>query len=639
MNIITKDGDLQAQWWLAPRPEEEADLEPQDGVSKAHEQLIPYMRWLRNNQALRRKWDLHHARVYGNLKFVGFGINSYSQTVEDDRLTYNLVDNMIGACVSRITKNSPRATIVTDGQDWSMQNKAHLLEGFVEGVFYQTDMRKKAVDVFRDAGIYGTGALKLYGEGKELKAERVPAWMLTVDDRECLLGEPRNMYESRYADKEVLIAQFAKDNAELAQQIRDCPLRPEPDEDGHFGKDYASDQVLVTEAWHLPTSKKAGDGRHTICLDNCTLVDKVWKRATFPFVFIRWSKAPVGFWGIGLVAKLIGLQVEVNKLLRQIQQSHHLCAWPRMFIPRGAKVLKAQITNMIGAMIEYDGPSPPSQPSYPVVPQEVYNHLQFLIKSAYEVTGISQLTATAQKPAGIDSGIALMNLQDVQSDRFTEIGNAWENMFADAAHQFIDLAAEMGGVTAQYIADDEELLNIDWDDAALETDQYRLQIFPTSMLPQTPVGRFQLIELMTKAGLLQPDEAFALMDMPDLKSMKKRRLAGRDLIDKIVDSIYRGGPYLSPEPYDDLQYAVKRSTEQYQQARRRNAPDHVLSNLRDYTMAAADLLQPPMPAVPPPQAGPPPGAPPGADMGMPAGGAPGIPLGEPPPGAPPMPQL
>lgn len=641
MTIPYGRGANDARWWLTDNGyDEEPTTEPEApddgvGVSNVHKHLVSLVTFLRRRQTMRRQYDLFHARVYGNLRYLGFGLNSYAQldNVEDERITMNVTENMISAVVSRITKNKPKATVIPTGGMWTMHNRAKNLEKFINGQWYKNGFRRLAVDAFRDACIYGTGALKIYGQGAEVKAERVPPWLLIVDDSECLLGDPRNLYEIRYLDKSLVKAVFAKGDKEIEERIESCKLQAD-DLDG-FGYDSTADQCVVYEAWHLPSSPDAGDGRHVICIDNCTLVDEVWELPRFPFVFCRWSKAPVGFFGIGLTARLTGLQAEINKLLRQIQQAHHLCAWPRVFVPRGSKVLKSQLTNMIGAVIEHDG-APPTQASFPVIPQEVYNHLQFLIKSAYEQAGISQLTATSGKPAGIESGIAMMTLQDVQSDRFTEIATGWDMLFQDSAELHVEWAriqAKKGSDMTVLAIGGKEAEVINWEDACMEMHEYALQITPTSELPNTPGGRLEWAERMSQAGQLQGDEAFQIINIPDLETLRAYRMADKDIIDKVLEKIYDTGIFISPEPNDNLQYGLTKATQTYHLAQLHNAPEAVLKSLRTYMLRCTELLNPPAPPPGPAAPGPagPEGAPPADGMAPPP--PPGMEMG--PPGAPP----
>jgi len=65
-----------------------------------------------------------------------------------------------------------------------------------------------------------------------------------------------------------------------------------------------------------------------------------------------------------------------------------------------------------------------TKPSYevaPCVPQEMYAQLQRLIEYAYQQSGVSSLAAQGQKPAGLNSGEAIRNYDDIQSDRFAAL--------------------------------------------------------------------------------------------------------------------------------------------------------------------------------------------------------------------------
>lgn len=629
-------GSRTARWW-SRNPEENQynEAENPEEPSAIHNAVIPLVKFLNERQRTQRKYDLLHGRIYANLRFLGFGVNTYSRldSVEDDRITLNVCKNMVNAVVSRITKARPKVTILTDGESYSVQRRAKLLEMFTDGQFYKTKFREKSVDAFRDAAIYGTGCLKIFPKNKEIAVEHTPIWQLQVDAAESMTGEPRNMYEVRYVDKSVLIGMFAKDKPELQKKL-DEAFSSSFDDEG-YGSDSTAEQVAVVEAWHLPSSPGADDGRHVIVVENATLVDEPWEYDHFPFVFIRWSKAPHGFHGMGLISELIGIHSEIQKLLRQIQQAHHLCGWPRIFVPRGAKVIKNQLNNQIGAIIDYDGPQPPTQATFPVVPAEIYGHLQFLIKSAYEIAGISQLTATSSKPAGVESGVALRTLQDVQSDRFSEIGRVWEQMYVDAAELMIEIARDLGSSNKNYAVQSvgkQELKEVKWDEAVLEMHQYVIQCFPTSMLPQEPAGKLSLVNDLAAILKLDPSQVASLLDFPDVKTLLQRELASREIVDKTLEHIVEKEEFISPEPFDDLEYAVKRAQQEINILRRQDdAPIEKLDLLHRYIAQAKALLSPPAPEpAPPPMPGPsdvpPPGMPP---QPMPPPNAP--PVGDMPP--------
>ena len=185
-----------------------------------------------------------------------------------------------------------------------------------------------------------------------------------------------------------------------------------------------ADLITVTESWRLPSGPDAKDGMHCISLENDVLFEEKWEKNYFPFVFIKSSARLFGFWGQSAVERLQSIQLEINKILWVIQRSMHLHGTYRVWIKTGSKLPKEHINNDIGAVLVSD--EMPQYLSSSFIPQEYFNHLQTLKNQAYEQEGVSQLSAASKKPAGLDSGKALREYNDIESDRFTILGQAYE---------------------------------------------------------------------------------------------------------------------------------------------------------------------------------------------------------------------
>ena len=97
---------------------------------------------------------------------------------------------MIDTIVSKVTKNKPKPTFLTDGGDWDLQQKAKKLTKYCEGIFYSTNMYREATRAFTDACIFGTGAVKFFKEDNEIKAERVLIDELKTDESESFTVSP-----------------------------------------------------------------------------------------------------------------------------------------------------------------------------------------------------------------------------------------------------------------------------------------------------------------------------------------------------------------------------------------------------------------------------------------------------------------
>lgn len=614
---------VDSRWWL----------DEFDG-SQRSDAVLRTVRSIRQAQEYRKTADLLHASLYGNMPMFGFGLTStYQRRVPNaGRLSLNVVRNMIAAVTSKIAaKNKPKPTFLTEAGNYELREKAQKLEKFVSGVFYESGVYAQLAKCFRDACVYGTGCLKVYESGKRACVERVLPWELVVDDGESLYGEPRSLYQRKYVDRLVLKSLYAEDEPESDDEKRIAfaiESAKNDADDTEFAYQTTADQVLVTEAWHLGETDDT-PGRHCIVINGATLLDEEWE-GPFPFAFMRWSEPVAGFFGVGLAEELIGIQTEINKLLMQIQRAHHLITG-HYLVEAGSKVTTAQLNNDLASIIKYAGVAPQYvAPS--AIAADVYQHLWQLYAKAYEIAGVSQLNASGQKPAGLNSGAALRTHNDIQTERFLEVGQAYEEFVIEAARQVIRCAARIGGGYRVRSLDKSSLEVIDWRDIDLDEDLYVIRVYPTSMLPSTPAGRLQWAQDMIQGQVIPPEDVLDIVDFPDTEAYTKRRNAARKLIERNVAHMLRTGEFVSPEPFDNHELALQLVNQAYHEARLDGVPEDRLELLRRYMTDTHDLMAPPEPPPAPDAGAPPPG--PMAGAPMPPPGGPPMPA---PPMAPPMP--
>ena len=514
---------------------------------------------------------------------------------DDDRVTFNVIASCCNTVTAKIAKARPRPIFLTSGGNFSLKRKAKLLTKFVDGMFYQIDLYNLMQRVFLDSCVFGTGIIKLYIEDDEVKAERIFPSEIIVDEYEARYGDPRSMFQRKVMPREVVAGLFPNHKKEVAAA---SPCDPE-DRSYNTG-----DMIEVIEAWHIPSAKGADDGRHVICIDNATLFDEKYEKDYFPFVTLRWSRRMLGYYGQGLAEQLRGIQAEINQLLLNIQEQMNL-ATPKVFLERGSQVAKEQINNQTWGIIEYEG-----QPPRFFVPQtvagEVFSHLDRLYNRAYEISGISQLSATSRKPGGLESGVALREYNDIETERFIITGQAYEAAFLEVARQLIDLAKDVSkqGKTYEVISHgDKDIEKIKWSDINLTEDQYRMKVYPASLLPTTPAARLQTVIEMSQAGLIDKAETRSLLDFPDIEQYNKLATAPLDEAEMLVEEIIEKGIYHPPEPFSNLQLHLQFFQRAYIEAKINNVPEERLQLMRQYMQDCARLLQPPPPPAPMPMPG------------------------------------
>jgi hypothetical protein len=559
--------------------------------------------FLKENQQYRYRQAAIFARMYGNrslFSFVGSTGNKMSvgSNLPLDRPTMNVVQSCIDTLASRIGQSRPRPIFLTDNGNYKERNLAKQLNNFIVGEFYQTKAYGLLRMILRDAAILGTGCLKIYKNSeKKVGLDRCLITDLLVDTNDGAFGDPRQLHQLKLVDR-ALLAEIFPDHRSAVESAEQAYL-----DSSSESEKTASDQVMVVESWHLPSSADSDDGMHVISCSSGPLLVEEYKRQKFPFVFLHFSPAILGFWGQGLAEQLMGTQVEINKLLMTISQAINLVGVPRVFVEKGSKVVKAHLNNQVGAIVEYTGMKPVYEVA-PCVPAELYDQLQRLVNYAYQQSGISQLSAMGNKPQGLNSGAALREYNDTQSDRFADLSRRYDETAVELAYQIMDEAvaiAEEEGSYQTIYPNKDGTRQIDLPEVKkLKENPFVIQCFDASSLPRDPAGRLQKVTEMMQSGIISPQEGRRLLDYPDIEQVDKLANSSEERILKILDDIVEKADFTPPDPFMDLQLALQLVTQYYNLYAPAKLEEDKAQLLRDFHSQVLTLIQqaqPPQPTL------------------------------------------
>lgn len=550
-----------------------------------HSFIFGYLKHLNDNQSEMNDDFYRFMRMYGSMPYLDVVTRTtISEKLNQlPRLTLNVVKSACDTIHSKMSKNQPKPMFLTDGGNWAEQRKAKKLTKFIEGQFYLTDAYKKGAQAMMHSLILGTGCLKVWHEDGEIKMEPVLVDELYVDKFEAVYGDPRQIHQTKRIHRDVLSEMFPKKAGEIAQ------AKCEPFKTRANGSENP-DMILVVESWSLPNGDKPG--RHVIAVDTTTLLDEEYKCERFPFHFLRWRELPMGFWGQGIPEEVKGIQIEINKLLQTIQLSMHLGSIPKLMIEQGSKVSLKSLDNKIGGIIRYTG-TLPTPMSMLKVPVELFTHLEWLYQKAWEIIGVSQLSGASQKPSGLDSGKALREFNDIESERFLAFGREYENFYMGIAKHMIEMVSEMAedGVNSEVkVMEGKFMETIKWSEVKLKEDAYIMQVFPTSALSNTPAARLNEVNDLINMGFIGKEQAMKLLNFPDLEAAYEFELAAEDDIDKVIAEIVDKANYLPPEPYQNLEMGIKRMQQAYLLYRTKDLSEEKLEMLRMWTTSASAML-------------------------------------------------
>jgi len=571
---------------------------------------------LKQRQRPRMEIEKRYARLYANRNMLGLDSFNYYRSdsrimPDEERIKLNVVRTIIDTIHAKIAVEQPRVTVQTNGADFAVRSKAKKIQKFTDGILELSGSYVEMLKAFRDAEIMGTGVVKIYDDWGNIKLERTLKHEILIDEEECYYGRPTQLHQVKTISRAKLIEMFPKFEAKILQANKVKTEFTIPSD--------ISDLVTVIMSWHLPSGPKSKDGRYICCTDNCDLVDVIYDKNGFPFEFIKWSEPQYGFWGTGIVEELQPLQIEINRLLISAQKGMRAASNPMIFIPAGSSISKMHLSNEVGIIIPFVG-SPPIIRVHQTVHPEIFQQIETLYHKCFEITGISQLSASGTKPVGVTAQVAMRELQNIESERFSVIQRIYYNAFVNIAKKMIalarDLYADDKTDTEIIIKDRKFIEKINWKDIDLEEDAFELGLDLSSKLPLTRAGRISTFTEWYQAKLIDTDTWRSNINFPDTTEANELLDAPKEYIRETVYKILYDGDMIPPEDHDDLQFAYKYSIMSYQQAKLNKFPEDRIDLLSRYISSLEFKLKAAEPPPPPPMG---PQAIPGAPQQPPPG--------------------
>lgn len=541
--------------------------------------------------------------------------------VSRDNITASIVDT----AASKLLEARPAPLAQTSGGSMELRRTAELLTEWTAAAIEEMGVYQLVEDVWKDAMICGTCALRVFERDGEPAAEIAFAEDIFVDPLEAHQHSVMTYYQVRVMDRAVLAGYFP-DHREHIMDASASKLDEVTAEHMATSEDGSTaDMVTVVMAWRCAPSKRE-PGRHVIVLHgagagNLVLHDMEYPDQRPPFVFFHYRRVARKFWGCGLVAMLAPIQAEIDDFGEIVDET--LSTFVAQVWCEEGSVRTKEVDDELGTYRTYTG-SPPIffDPSgQAATGQRQWQETR--MQRAYHLAGVSSTEAGAMKESGLDSGKALRVHQDIKSQRLVmqhrEIEDAYRDIFRrvidvadaivageDAAGGKADDATEKSRMT--YLAGEGgELKELSFSDVRIRESMFKIDIFPISQLADSPAGRSQQVTEWMNAGLIQGDEALDLMGFPDLQAVTSLRTAVQRWAKTLCEKAASGDA--GPEDVtslDDHVTIISYGTVLHSKARIDGADVDDLEALRQVIARAQHFQQRAMAAAssPPPQAPP-----------------------------------
>lgn len=510
---------------------------------------------------------------------------------KEEKLGFNVIRSCIDGLVALLCENRTMITYTTSGANWPLRKKARKRSKAVLGAFQVNKLSGKVPLVAKHAGIFGRGHVMVLREFGEAVLETVPPWEVTVNQNQCLSGEPTEMWRHRWVDARKLAKLFPAKKAEILKAAKDGEKRP-------------LKPLELVDYWQLPSGPKTGDGYRAQFIPDVTLLaDGEWKHKRFPICTFLLDDDAVEWGGTGLCEQLEGIQNEINSVLETISNNAYNGGNIKAFVQAGGKVSMAtQLSNALGCpVVEYNGDAAPTVAVGELGLGQLLGYLQHLEDRAYQLTGISQSSAQSRALPASQSGRAALIQNQNYSKRFIAQHQRLEQFHGDIAEAIVDAwedLVEDGKNTTIMFSGQTSIEPIELKDVVGDRDEMTIRPWATSLMGESPQAKVAMIDQYMSIGMLDLAGAMMLADIPyDLASHVETILAPRELADQMVNLMVEDGVPQIPVPIMDLEYAAMAAALWWQRGYTAGVETKKLNMLLDFHNMCRALQPPPMPPV------------------------------------------
>lgn len=427
-----------------------------------------------------------------NPNVVGY-YNNINELNEDTTATPNL--NVIKSCIdtlsSKIAQSKVRPFFNCVNGSFKDIQTVKSAQQFFDQYYDAEDVNKKVSEAFRDACIFENGYVFIDVDSK--KIDKALPWQVYERPSELSYGKvTRTYYERKDYPITLLPAKVfnaIKDKIGLAEYVT-------------YGLYF--DTVNKVKVYYIP--------------EYDYVLEESFEAERTPFIHIYYNCPVSGNTSNSVVDMLYTIQLEINTLMNKIKDASQLNIAMTYLIPKGSGLKTGQLNNRIGNIIEYEptsnmtgSPVTVSTPSF--IDPQYMALLNELIQKAYELVGISALSAQSKKPTGLNSGIALSTMEDVESERFETQLNQVIKSYVDIARTCLEVFPKDEDILPEVTT----RMTIKWGDIVEESKKMQIQFSSADALSKDPSQKLQQLIALAQAGVIPQSRISQFMEIPDLQ--------------------------------------------------------------------------------------------------------------------------
>lgn len=446
---------------------------------------------------------LNDSEVVGYYQAGYFDIESDTTSSIQENIIRSVIDTLTAITADKKVRpffNTVNGTF----KDMQIAKQAQI---FFDQLYEFKNVTRTVVNTFRDACIFDKGIIKISDE-----IEKKLPWNVFFDPKETFYGKNTKVVEKL----ENYPARLLKlnYNIDVKPSIKNVTLYEYYDIVEHVHA------IYVLELNKIKTER--------------------WEPDVLPYIVFYYSDPVKGSTDQSVVDTLYGIQMQIDELLAVIKDSIQMNPGVTYFVPNGSGIKTNMLSNRTGQIITYDamqGQPPVVTESNDIISSQFLQLLDQLKEDAYELVGISELSAQARKPTGLSSGVALESLENAEAGRHEVIINNVVRLYVDIAKRCIDIYPP----ESEILPPDISRSRLVWADIIDAKNQLNIQFSAATSLSKDPSTKLQQLLQLAQAGVIPQSHVGVLMELPDLQSGYNIANNGYNAVLNFIDGVIESG--------------------------------------------------------------------------------------------------
>lgn len=396
----------------------------------------------------------------------------------------NVVKSAIDAVYSKMLTSKVRPFINTIKGSFKTIQICKQLQTFYDYFYEEEDVAHKIGEAVRDACTYDTGFI--YFDEVSSHVYKLQPW---------------NVY-TRPVEKSNLNSvyiEFPNDSIDLI-----------PEEVYKLLSKQEKDKLYVT--WGIYYNAKQKTKAYLINKTVRKVVET--KFDCCPVLPIYYTVPNIGNTALSIADMLRGIQYEVDQLMIRIAEAIQISPANTILLDSASNIKVGKLKNKVGNVLQYDSSSsnPPQVVAPNFISDQYKSFLNEFIEKAYNLVGISQLSAQGKKTPGVNSGVAMATQEDIESDRFQNL-----------VDQYISAYTRLAKLMMKMIQGDKDIvepnrysLSLKWEDVEKEYAKMRIQFSAADSLSKDPSEKLKQLQALAQAGIIPASQIASLLELPDI---------------------------------------------------------------------------------------------------------------------------